>query len=56
MNIHVIVQVKKIQEFDVIQVLFKPSSIFQRIDFCIDNVLLHLNESWNLIGQQHFGR
>ena len=33
MNIHVIIQVKKIQEFDVIQFLFKPSSIFQRFDW-----------------------
>ena len=33
MNIHVIIQVKKIQQFDVIQVLFKPSSIFQRFDW-----------------------
>ena len=32
MNIHVIIQVKKIQEFDVIEVLFRPSSIFQRFD------------------------
>ena len=29
---HVIIQVKKIQEFDVIQVLFKPSTISQGFD------------------------
>ena len=27
-----VIELKKIQEFDVIQVLFKPSSIFQRFD------------------------
>ena len=29
---YAIIQVKTIQEFDVIQVLFKPSSFFQRFD------------------------
>ena len=29
MNIHVIIQVKKIQEFKVIQILFKPSLIMK---------------------------
>ena len=33
MNIHIIIQVKKIQEFDIVQVLFKLSSIFQRFDW-----------------------
>ena len=33
MNIHVIIQVQKIQEFDVIQVLFKPSLISQCFDW-----------------------
>ena len=33
MNIHVIAQVKQIQEFDVIQVLFKPSWIFDCFDW-----------------------
>ena len=33
MNIHVIIQVKKIQEFNAIQVLFKPSSIFESFDW-----------------------
>ena len=33
MNIYLIILVKKIQEFDVIQVLFKSSSIFQRFDW-----------------------
>ena len=33
MNIHVIIQVKKIEEFEIIQVLFKSSSIFQRFDW-----------------------
>ena len=32
MNIHIIIHVKKLQEFDAIQVLFKRSSIFQRFD------------------------
>ena len=33
MNIQVIIQVKKIQEIDIIQVLFKASSIFQRFNW-----------------------
>ena len=33
MKIHVIIQLKKIQEFDLIQVLFKSSSIFQGFDW-----------------------
>ena len=33
MNIHVIIQVKKMQDFDVIQFLFKPSSIFEYFDW-----------------------
>ena len=32
MSIHAIIQAKKMQEFDVIQVLFKRSSFFQRFD------------------------
>ena len=31
------IRLKKIQEFDVIQVLFKPSSIFQRFDWYNSN-------------------
>ena len=33
MSIHAIIQAKKMQEFDVIQVLFKRSSFFQRFDW-----------------------
>ena len=33
MNIYVIIQVIKYKEFDIIQVLLKPSSVFQRFNW-----------------------